>query len=206
MKTIKVLGPGCDNCKQLEANAREAVMMAGVEAEIDDGLLQEGGGIADIQHAVLSRLKRREDHPITGLQHLEELHHAAADRVLDVRADPLGATTTHRVPLVPPDGRLGDLVVPRMARAADLADARSARAGNLGALPLACRLDVTVVDGEGRPMSDAYLRVRARRDRMNRRARLFIPPGDASERASDRASDRASERASDRSSERASER
>jgi len=31
---IEVLGPGCDNCKQLEANAREAVMMAGVEAEI----------------------------------------------------------------------------------------------------------------------------------------------------------------------------
>lgn len=34
MKTIEVLGPGCDNCKRLEANAREAVMMSGVEAEI----------------------------------------------------------------------------------------------------------------------------------------------------------------------------
>ena len=34
MKTIEVLGPGCDNCKRLEANVREAVMMAGVEAEI----------------------------------------------------------------------------------------------------------------------------------------------------------------------------
>jgi small redox-active disulfide protein 2 len=34
MTRIEVLGPGCDNCKQLEANAREAVMMAGVEAEI----------------------------------------------------------------------------------------------------------------------------------------------------------------------------
>ena len=34
MKIIEVLGPGCDNCKRLEANAREAVMMAGVEAEI----------------------------------------------------------------------------------------------------------------------------------------------------------------------------
>jgi hypothetical protein len=32
--------------------------------------------------------------------------------------------------------------------------------------------------------------VRARRDRMNRRARLFIPPGDASDRSSDRSSDR----------------
>lgn len=34
MKTIEVLGPGCANCKRLEANAREAVMMAGVEAEV----------------------------------------------------------------------------------------------------------------------------------------------------------------------------
>ncbi len=34
MKTIEVLGPGCENCRRLEANVREAVMMAGVEAEI----------------------------------------------------------------------------------------------------------------------------------------------------------------------------
>lgn len=34
MKTIEVLGPGCANCKRLEAVAREAVQMAGVEAEI----------------------------------------------------------------------------------------------------------------------------------------------------------------------------
>ena len=34
MKKIEVLGPGCDNCKRLEANARAAVAMAGVEAEI----------------------------------------------------------------------------------------------------------------------------------------------------------------------------
>ncbi len=34
MKTIEVLGPGCNNCKRLEANAREAVAMAGVEAQI----------------------------------------------------------------------------------------------------------------------------------------------------------------------------
>jgi small redox-active disulfide protein 2 len=31
---IEVLGSGCANCKKLEANAREAVGMAGVEAEI----------------------------------------------------------------------------------------------------------------------------------------------------------------------------
>jgi small redox-active disulfide protein 2 len=34
MKTIEVLGPGCNNCKRLEANAREAVAIAGVEAEV----------------------------------------------------------------------------------------------------------------------------------------------------------------------------
>ncbi len=34
MKIIEVLGPGCSNCARLEKVAREAVMMAGVEAEI----------------------------------------------------------------------------------------------------------------------------------------------------------------------------
>ena len=34
MKKIEVLGPGCANCKLLEQHAREAVAMAGVEAEI----------------------------------------------------------------------------------------------------------------------------------------------------------------------------
>jgi len=34
MKIIEVLGPGCNNCKRLETVAREAVAMAGVEAEI----------------------------------------------------------------------------------------------------------------------------------------------------------------------------
>ncbi len=34
MKTIEVLGSGCSNCRRLEANAREAVALAGVEAEI----------------------------------------------------------------------------------------------------------------------------------------------------------------------------
>jgi small redox-active disulfide protein 2 len=34
VKTIEVLGSGCPNCKHLEANAREAVTLAGVEAEI----------------------------------------------------------------------------------------------------------------------------------------------------------------------------
>jgi small redox-active disulfide protein 2 len=34
MRTIEVLGSGCPNCRKLEANAREAVAMAGVEAEV----------------------------------------------------------------------------------------------------------------------------------------------------------------------------
>ncbi len=34
MRTIEVLGSGCPNCRKLEANAREAIAMAGVEAEV----------------------------------------------------------------------------------------------------------------------------------------------------------------------------
>ena len=34
MKTIEVLGPGCANCRRAEANAREAIAITGVEAEI----------------------------------------------------------------------------------------------------------------------------------------------------------------------------
>ena len=33
MNTIKILGPGCANCKKLEAVAREAATSAGAEAE-----------------------------------------------------------------------------------------------------------------------------------------------------------------------------
>ena len=33
MKTIEVLGPGCNNCRRLEANAREAAALAGIDAE-----------------------------------------------------------------------------------------------------------------------------------------------------------------------------
>ncbi len=48
MRKIEVLGPGCDNCKMLEKNAREAVMMSGVEAEIvkvTDGRMIAGYGV-----------------------------------------------------------------------------------------------------------------------------------------------------------------
>ena len=34
MVKIEVLGSGCANCQKLEQNAREAVAMAGVEAEV----------------------------------------------------------------------------------------------------------------------------------------------------------------------------
>ncbi len=33
MKTVKILGPGCANCRKLEATAREAASLAGVEAD-----------------------------------------------------------------------------------------------------------------------------------------------------------------------------
>ena len=34
MKLLEVLGPGCANCMRVERAAREAVAMAGVEAEV----------------------------------------------------------------------------------------------------------------------------------------------------------------------------
>lgn len=34
MKTIAVLGSGCPNCINLEKNAREAITIAGVKAEV----------------------------------------------------------------------------------------------------------------------------------------------------------------------------
>jgi small redox-active disulfide protein 2 len=34
MKLIEVLGPGCNNCQKLEANVREAVAQAGIDADI----------------------------------------------------------------------------------------------------------------------------------------------------------------------------
>jgi small redox-active disulfide protein 2 len=34
MKIIEVLGPGCHNCQRLEANARQAVALAGIEAQV----------------------------------------------------------------------------------------------------------------------------------------------------------------------------
>ncbi len=34
MLTIKVLGPGCENCKKVESVARKALMMLGAEANL----------------------------------------------------------------------------------------------------------------------------------------------------------------------------
>ncbi|MEI7745521.1 MAG: thioredoxin family protein, partial [Chloroflexota bacterium] len=47
MTSIQVLGHGCENCRRLEANAREAVIKAGIEAEItkvtdDPGIMAFG--------------------------------------------------------------------------------------------------------------------------------------------------------------------
>lgn len=47
MTDIKVLGHGCANCDRLEANAREALLTTGVEAEIthvtdDAGIMAYG--------------------------------------------------------------------------------------------------------------------------------------------------------------------
>ena len=35
MLLIKVLGPGCENCHQVELNTRRAVEMMGVEADVE---------------------------------------------------------------------------------------------------------------------------------------------------------------------------
>lgn len=42
MLNIKVLGPGCSNCRKLEEVAREAVALAGVEAQIEKVTDTEG--------------------------------------------------------------------------------------------------------------------------------------------------------------------
>jgi small redox-active disulfide protein 2 len=34
MRVVKILGPGCANCRKLEAVAREAIAAAGVQAEV----------------------------------------------------------------------------------------------------------------------------------------------------------------------------
>ncbi len=34
MRRIEILGPGCRRCEELEKNAREALAIAGVEAEV----------------------------------------------------------------------------------------------------------------------------------------------------------------------------
>jgi small redox-active disulfide protein 2 len=34
MRTIEVLGSGCPNCHRLAANAKEAIQMAGIDAEV----------------------------------------------------------------------------------------------------------------------------------------------------------------------------
>jgi small redox-active disulfide protein 2 len=57
MKVIEILGPGCANCMRAEQAAREAVAMAGIEAEVrhltdyrqiaSKGVLQTPGLVID---------------------------------------------------------------------------------------------------------------------------------------------------------------
>jgi small redox-active disulfide protein 2 len=44
--TIQILGMGCPNCRRLEANAREAITAAGVDAEIVK--INDADAIADM--------------------------------------------------------------------------------------------------------------------------------------------------------------
>lgn len=50
MVTVKILGPGCANCKKLEAVAREAATALGLECEID----KVTDYVAIMAHSVLS--------------------------------------------------------------------------------------------------------------------------------------------------------
>jgi small redox-active disulfide protein 2 len=50
MKKIEVLGPGCHNCQRLERNARQALAIAGVDAEV----VKVTDDAAIVQHGILS--------------------------------------------------------------------------------------------------------------------------------------------------------
>jgi small redox-active disulfide protein 2 len=71
MHVIEVLGPGCQNCQRLEANAREAIAMAGVEADVRHvteprdivarGVIQTPGLIIDGQLVSYGRVPPADD-------------------------------------------------------------------------------------------------------------------------------------------------
>jgi len=71
VKKIEVLGPGCPNCQKLEANVREAVSRAGVEAEIvkvtdyrqilDHGVMSTPGLVIDGKVVSAGRIPVPED-------------------------------------------------------------------------------------------------------------------------------------------------
>jgi small redox-active disulfide protein 2 len=68
---IKVLGPGCANCKKLEANVREAVKELGIEATIEKvqdfkdimayGVMRTPALVVDEQVKVTGRVPSVED-------------------------------------------------------------------------------------------------------------------------------------------------
>jgi small redox-active disulfide protein 2 len=68
---IKVLGPGCANCKRLEANVREAVKELGIEATIEKvqdfrdiatyGVMRTPALVVDEQVKVMGRVPSVEE-------------------------------------------------------------------------------------------------------------------------------------------------
>ena len=97
MVTIEVLGHGCANCQKLEANAREAVAMAGIEADVvkvTDDAADRGAGCVD--HPRPGHRRRGQvlrPHPGRGR------HRGVAERGLTPRADGVvDATDKERPP------------------------------------------------------------------------------------------------------------
>ncbi|HYE83974.1 MAG TPA: thioredoxin family protein [Clostridia bacterium] len=68
---IKVLGPGCANCKKLEANAKEAVKELGIEAAVEKvenfkdilayGVMKTPALVVDEQVKVMGRIATVEE-------------------------------------------------------------------------------------------------------------------------------------------------
>ncbi len=68
---IKVLGPGCANCKKLEANVREAVKELGIDATVEKvesykdilayGVMKTPALVVDEQVKVMGRIATTEE-------------------------------------------------------------------------------------------------------------------------------------------------
>ena len=58
MLDIKVLGPGCDNCKKVEAIARQAAVNLGVRSPVREG--DRSGGVSEIRLDVHARPRHQQ--------------------------------------------------------------------------------------------------------------------------------------------------